>query len=329
VIFGKAKEMKKKNVTMFVLAMGIILLLTASLPCWTAEKEGEKEEESVWQEDEPRGRGGGFRRFELTDEVIEHMMSRLEKEDPAKAKELAKLRKKDPEKFKAELREVMRERFGRGWGEERGGGRYQPGRGMEFGRGGGPYGPTKGRKGERESFGPARGRGMGMRMRERYNEEFLEWLKKDYPKVAEELAELRDKKPELFERKLEILIRMYRRIFEASKENPELAEILKEDLELKERRDKLLAEIRARVSEDEKAELVKELEKVLGRRFDLIVKRKQIEYENLLKKLKELQERVKESEAQVEKWKEAKFKNMSVKGRVEELVGKAEKFRWE
>lgn len=318
--------MKKNYVTILVLAMGAIVLLSGPLPCWAEEKE----KESVWQEDEPRGRGGGFRRFELTDEVIEHMMSRLAESDPAKAKELAKLRKKDPEKFKAELREVMRERFGRGWREQgRGSGRYGPGWGMGFERGGGPYGPTKGRKGERESFGPARGRGMGMRMRERYNEEFLEWLKKDYPKVAEELAELRDKKPKLFERKLEIIIRMYRKIFEASKENPELAEILKEDLELKERRDKLLAEIRARVSEDEKAELVKELEKVLGRRFDLIVKRKQIEYENLLKKLKELQERVKESEAQVEKWKEAEFKKTSVKGRVEELVGKAEKFRWE
>jgi hypothetical protein len=323
VIFGKGKAMKKNYVTILVLAMGAIVLLSGPLLCWAEEKE----EESVWQEDEPRGRGGGFRRFELTDEAIERMMSRLEKEDPAKAKELVKLRKKDPEKFKAELRKVMRERFGRGWGEQRkGGGRYGPGRGMEFGRGVGPYGPTKG-KGERESFGPARGPGMWRMMRERHGE-FLEWLEKNYPEKAKELAELEEKSPELFGKRYWLCYRRYKKIYEA-KENPALAEILKEDLELKDRRDKLLAEIRAGVSKDEKAELVKELEKVLGRRFDLIVKRKQIEYENLLKKLQELQERVKESEAQVEKWKEAKFKNISVKGRVEELVGKAEEFRWE
>jgi len=328
--------MKKNYVTILVLAMGAIVLLCGPLPCWAEEKE----EESVWQEDEPRGRGGGFRRFELTDEVIERMMSRLEKEDPAKAKELAKLRKKDPEKFKAELREVMRERFGRRRGEQRkGGGRYGPEQGMEFGRGVGPYGPTKGRKGERGSFGPARGRGMGMRMRERG--EFLEWLEKNYPEEAKELAELEEKSPELFGKRYWLIYKRYKKIYEA-RDNPELVEILKEDLELKERRNELLGTMEklrilyddstpaAKKKSEERIEAVKtELEEVVSRRFDLIVNRKQIEYENLLKKLKELQERVKESEAQVEKWKAAEFKKTSVKGRVEELVGKAEKFRWD
>ena len=309
--------MKKKNVTMFVLAMGIILLLTASLPCWTAEKEGEKEEESVWQEDEPRGRGGGFRRFELTDEVIEHMMSRLAESDPAKAKELAKLRKKDPEKFKAELREVMRERFGRRWGEQvKGGGKYGPERGMEFGG-----------RGERGEPGSGRTRGKTAMYRRR-GPGFDEWLAENYPEEAKKLAELEEKNPAIYRGRYAICRGRYRKVYEA-KENPELAEILKEDLELKDRRDKLLGEIRAGVSKEEKQELMKELEDVLGRRFDLIVKRKQIEYERLLKRLQELQERVKESEAQVAKWKAAEFKKTSVKGRVEELVGKAEKFRWE
>jgi len=312
--------MEKRYVTILLLAIGAIVLLCGALPCVGEEKE----EESVWQEDEPRGRGGGFRRFELTNEAIEHMMSRLAESDPAKAKELAKLRKKDPEKFKAELREVMRKRFGRGWEEPgRGGGKYrpkkhEPGRGMEFGERGKARGPR----------GPAGGRGMGMTMRERHRE-FLEWLEKNYPEKAKELAGLEEKSPELFGKRYGLCYRRYRKIYEAFKENPALAEILKEDLELKERRDKLLAEIRAGVSKDEKAELVKELEKALGRRFDLIVKRKQIEYERLLKRLKELQERVKASEAQVAKWKEAEFKKTSVKGRVKELVGKIEKFRWE
>lgn len=302
--------MKRNYVTILVLAMGAIVLLCGSLPCGAEEKE----EKSVWQEDEPRGKGGGFRRFELTDEVIERTMNRLAESDPAKAKELAKLRKKNPEKFKAELRKVMRKWFGQRWREQR------------DQKAGQKFRPGQAEGGERRGHGAAGRRGTGRMMRERG--EFLEWLKKNYPEDAKELAELEEKSPELFGKRYWLIYKRYRKIYEA-KENPALAEILKEDLELKDKRDKLLAEIRAGVSKDEKAELVKELEKVLGRRFDLIVKRKQIEYENLLKKLKELQERVKESEAQVEKWKEAKFKKTSVKGRVEELVGKAEKFRWD
>jgi hypothetical protein len=313
-IFGKGKEMKKRYVTILVFAIGAILVLTA-LPSGAEEEKAEKKEESVWHEIEPRGGRGGFR---LTDEMIEHMMSRLAETNPAKAKELAKLREKDPEKFKAELREVMRERFGRRLGEhERGGGKYKkrgPERGMEFGRGGGPS--FQWRKGKR---GPAFGRRP---------HPFVKWLEENYPEIAKELAELEEKSPELYGKRRALCYRRYRTIYEA-KENPKLVEILKEDLDLKDRRDKLLEEIRAGVSENEKKELVKELADVLGQRFDLIVKRKQIEYERLLERLKELQERVKANEAQVAKWKKAEFKEMSVQGRVEELVGKVEKFRWE
>ena len=321
--------MGKRHVKILVLAIGAMMLLTGALPCWAKEKEAEKEEESVWHEDEERGEG--FRRgLELTDEMIEHMMSRLAESDPAKAKELAKLREKDAEKFKAELREVMREQFGRRWGEHRkGAGRYEPGRGKGFEERDanvqGEFRPTKRLKGERAAF---RRRGMGMTMRERHLE-FFKWLAKNYEEKSKELTELVKKgRSELYDKRIAFYYRRYRKIFEA-RDNPELVEILKEDLELKEKRDELLVQIKAGVSEDEKKELVKELEEVLGQRFDLIVKRKQIEYENLLKKLAELQERVEESEAQVEKWKEAEFKETSVKGRVEELVGKAEKFRWD
>ena len=61
-------------------------------------------------------------------------------------------------------------------------------------------------------------------------------------------------------------------------------------------------------------------------KFDLIVKRKQITYEQLRKELEELKERVKESEAEVEKWK--KVKSEKVNERLEELIGRTEKFNW-
>jgi HlyD family secretion protein len=48
------------------------------------------------------------RQFELTDQMIDGIMSKLAQIDPEKAKELEKLRKSDPEKFKAQLRQSMR-----------------------------------------------------------------------------------------------------------------------------------------------------------------------------------------------------------------------------
>ncbi len=47
------------------------------------------------------------RQFQLTDEMINRIMSGLAKLDPEKAKELEQLRKSDPEKFKAELMKSM------------------------------------------------------------------------------------------------------------------------------------------------------------------------------------------------------------------------------
>ena len=51
--------------------------------------------------------------FQLTDEMINRIMSGLPQSDPEKAKELEKLRKSDPEKFKAELMKSMQSMFNR------------------------------------------------------------------------------------------------------------------------------------------------------------------------------------------------------------------------
>jgi len=315
--------MKKTYGTILVLSTATVILLTASLACWAAEKE----EESIWHANSPELRRG---RFELTDEAIEHMMVRLREANPERAKELKKLREKKPEQFKAELREIMREQFAGRFGEHRegiGGRGPGPREGAPSMERGG-FGEGRGmRDRERERRDPERRERTerwGERLRERYAE-YLEWLKENYPEEAEQLAELKEAKPELHMRQFWLSYRKYRRIFEASEENPELVEVLKEDLELKSKRDKLLGKIRA-VSGDEKKELVKKLENVVGSRFDLIVKRKQITYEQLRKELEELKERVKESEAEVEKWK--KVKSKKVNERLEELIGRTEEFNW-
>ncbi|MHC4720218.1 MAG: hypothetical protein ACYSYT_07065, partial [Planctomycetota bacterium] len=238
--------MKKNYVTVLVLAMAGVLLLSIALPCWA----GEKKEESIWSEDEPVRK---HKRFELTEERIERIMGRLEEADPEKAEKLAELREEDPEKFKAELRELMRERFGRRMREGRKEGRKEARRpgGGPFGEAGGPFGRHGG------PFGGGRGPGHGphgMRMH-RLHDEYLEWLEENYPEEAERLAEIHQENPELHRRHLAFSMKKYGRIAKAAEDNPELAAVLKEDLELKEQRAELLEEIES-ASDEEKEALI-------------------------------------------------------------------------
>lgn len=296
-----------------VLAMAAaILLLTAVLPCGAVEKK----EENIWSDDEPKY---GSRQWEPTEEAIERIMKRLAEAEPAKARELQRLRRRDPEKFKAELRKVMREQFSRRLGEQRGRRAGQEPRPV-------PGRPSTGRGGRVAPAIASRERTPRGYLQER-DAGFLEWLKKDYPEEAEKIAKLKEKKPEFHRRQLALTYRQYRRIFEASKENPKLAKVLKEDLELTKRRDMLLRKIRAASNKDEKKKLVKELKDAVSSRFDLIIRRRQIKYERLREELEKLREQVKQSEAEVEKWKAAKSEK--VKERLEELISKTEKFRWD
>jgi hypothetical protein len=245
--------------------------------------------------------------------AIEAMMERIANADPQRAEELEKLRETDPEKFKKEISKTMREmsrRPVRGWDRQEG--RQGRGQRMEM-----PF-ETRGQRGRRW---PAI-------MRQRH-EEYLEWLQDNYPDQATELIELRKQDPQLYMRKLGLSFKTYGKIAEAAKENLKLAETLKEDLELKKQRDSLLSRIKDTTDDKKKQQLVKELEEVVSARFDLIVKRTQIRYEQLSKKLERLKKELKQKEAQVEKWKDPEFKKQNVKARLEKLLSETEKFRWE
>jgi hypothetical protein len=297
IIIRKGKKMKTNYGKILVLVMAIVITLPA-LSCWAVEKK----RENVWAEDGPERRG---KRFELTDEAIERIIDKVAETNPEEARELAKLRERNPDEFKEIMRERLAEEFR---------GRMMMGPGFRapgmMGRGGG-------------------GRARAMMMRERQHAEYIEWLEENFPEESEKLAELRENRPELYLRKLGLSIKRYGRIAKASKENPELAEVLKEDLELKDRRDELLKQIREAADDNKKEKLIEDLEKAVNKRFDLIVKRKQMEYERLRKELKKLEKEVKKNEAEVEKWKDYEFKEENVKARLKELVARVEKFRWE
>jgi hypothetical protein len=337
--------MKTRYGIILVLAMAAVLSTTA-LYCQAAEdvnKEEVKsteplppppgsvvEKEDIWSEDAAKGRPG---RFELTEEKIERIMNRLAETEPNKAKELKQLQEKDPEKFKAELRKVMREQFGRKF-RKRVEKRLEP-----IGPGGMPPGPESMPPGmviqrPGEPFGPGHIMPeMGMHWK---YDKYLNWLEENYPYVAKQLEEAKKLAEQSgndadhwrkYWKQFGLGLKKYGKIAEAARENPRLAEVLKKDLELRQQQDKLLEKIET-AKDKEKEELIKELKEVLNNRFDVIVERKQIEYEQLLEKLERLKNDVEQRKAKMEKWKNAKFKDNSVKARIEELLGKSDKFMW-
>jgi len=253
------------------------------------------------------------RRFEPGPEQIDKMLEQLKQSNPQKADELIQLREKDPEAFKMEIRKVMREQFGKQMREQ-------------MGR------PDKEHQGPKHGEQPWMGRGGPEMMREwmkEKHEEYIKWLETNYPAEAAKLKELKDEDPEQYMRAVMNSGRKYWPIFFASKDNPQMAAILKEQLPLKERRAELLKQIRATTDEKQKKELTAELEKVVNKQFDLIVKKKQLAYEDLTKKLEELKKEVDNKKAEVEKWKSGDFKSQKVKERVTELLNEKEKFEWE
>jgi hypothetical protein len=160
-------------------------------------------------------------------------------------------------------------------------------------------------------------------------EEFNKWLKENYPNEANKLEELQKKDPELYQRQWRLIAGKYWRIFEVSKENPELARILKEQIELNDTQERLVRQLRRADNEQEKEKLIGQLKDVLNKKYDLIVAQKKIAYEMLRKRLENLQKHVEESQTNVEKWQKPEFKKQQVEERLKDLVGTSDKFEWD
>jgi len=269
------------------------IVAVSILPCVAAEKE-QKDEPNIWREESPRGPRGprelrGPRRGPGRFVLTDEEIGRIMKS----------LKESNPEKAK-ELEKLRSEDPNR----------FQ----FELRRHGG------------EEFG----RIIRERIetwRQKVQTEFLEWLTKNYRQEANELGGLKEKDPDLYWKKFDLIKERYWRIFEEEKRNPELAEVLKEDLELRKTCDELIGKIKSTKDDKEKKELTEQLEEVVGRRYDMIIRRKQIEYERLLKRVEELQKHLKESKAEIDEWRDEKFKDENVKSRVKELLG-AGSFKW-
>jgi len=165
--------------------------------------------------------------------------------------------------------------------------------------------------------------------RQERNNRFLEWLKANYPFEEQALLKLKEKDPQLYLKGFENMMNRYGYIFEAENSSPELATVLKEDLELKKRSEQLCARYRNEKVEAKKQALGAEIEGLVARRYDLIARRKEIAYEQLLKRVEDLQKQVTNSKADIAQFKTEQVKRENVKQRVETLIGNKARFKWD
>jgi hypothetical protein len=191
--------------------------------------------------------------------------------------------------------------------------------------------PNEFRSELRRTAGQEIGRVIIENWRKIQREEFLEWLEKYVPKEAEELARWKDKEPNLYTQKYELTWRRYDRIYDMTRRNPELAKVLVADLQLQERQRELQNKYRNAEVEDEKNVLEAQLEVVVSDRYDLLVRQKQLEYEQLLRRLEALQNEVKASMKEIETWLDKGFKEKNVKERLEFLTSerRGPRIRWD
>jgi len=293
----------QKGHGIILISMIVVLTAIVTLSCYAQEKEKEKEkqEKSIWPEEELRGPRGP--------------REPGEPRGPGEAGEPRGPRWGPPRWFELTdeiIEQVMKDLS-----------KSEPAKAAEL---------SKLREKDPEKFKEELGKVhfdkvMRERMEARRRQmqaEYTEWLEKNYPEEAKKLAALKERDPNIYIQKFRLSMDKYGRIF-AVRENPELCEVLKEDLELKEKADQLVRKIKSAGKEDEKKELTAQLEQVAGRRFDLIVRQKEIAYAHLLKRLEELKKKLVEDKAEVTKWKDAKFKEENVKKRVQELISG---FKW-
>jgi hypothetical protein len=157
---------------------------------------------------------------------------------------------------------------------------------------------------------------------------FLEWHEKNFPDEAKELARLKNADQDLYNKKYELIWRKYDRVFDENRRNPESewAKILLEDMKLQNRRDDLVAKIKSTKNKESERKLKAELEEVVALRYDVILRRKQMGFERLFRRLENLKKQINESRKDILKYQDPATKEENVKQRAKELLDEKKKF---
>jgi hypothetical protein len=164
------------------------------------------------------------------------------------------------------------------------------------------------------------------RMEQRH-EEYMKWLEKNYPEEAIKLSQARSKNPELYFQQLSASIEQNGKLFRADKDNPAMAKLIRDDIELKAQINKTLEQLKTATDENKKKAIKDELQTLVAKRFDLILAQKQLRYQDLNKRLENLKEEIKKQESELDKLKDKK--DAEVKKRIEELLNPTAELKWD
>lgn len=287
---------------------------------------------NVLAEKQERGWGKGRSRQQRGDgqQMVERMLERIAQDDPEKAKELRELHQEDPEEFREQMHQYMQEKHGQrsqGQGQRSSPEHFQ---GKRSRSGGGMQGTGKGpRHADMQKDGRRRGHGRSGKWKEhiqKRHEEFVKWLEKNYPKVAKNLEKLKEKDTAEYIKQVAKKGKKYREIMEAEKKNPQYAKVLKEDITLKQARDKTIKKLK-NAKGKQKEQLKAELEEIVTERFDIVIKKKEFKYNALKQKLEKMQKQVAKRQAELDKL--VQSKDEAIVDRIKELIGESEKLNWE
>jgi len=297
--------LKRNNVLLMLVTATITLVLTAAVY-------GQKDQQCEWSKPDRQKP----QHMKLAEERFEQILDRLAESDPNKAEHLRKLRAEDRRAFMMEISDlaVAGQHFAKKGQRQNQGRMDRQDRRSPRGEHGQPPGA-----GMYDMMHRGQQRGLWRQLLQEKHEEYVQWLSQNYPQEAEGLEKLRERSPELYMKRIMQSRKRYSKIMEAQKNNPELAGILEEDLQLEEQRNEIVKKIRA-ADIEQREKLTGELKDVLNRKFDLFVSKKQLQYEDLRKRLEKLQKEVEQLKGQ---------KTEAVEQKLTELTGDTKKLRWD
>jgi hypothetical protein len=172
-----------------------------------------------------------------------------------------------------------------------------------------------------------RGRDSYMEIMKRRNEEFSLWLSENFPEQAEKFEQAVDANPERGFRDMMPVMMKYRDIFETEKKNPELAALMKKDIELQQRRDEVVEQIRTTQGKAENEELKKHLVDIVAARFDLIMEKRQMRFEELRQRLEALEKEIAKQQEDLTILNDQR--DAQIDKRVDELLEQDHAIKWE
>jgi hypothetical protein len=231
----------------------------------------------------------------LTEQQIDRFLVRLSQSSPERAAELEKMRITQPQRFRWEIREEFANRFFQ---------RVIP-----------PVDSAA--KPAVPSIPPTPPAPPSDASLKRYAE-LKSWLEKTYPQQANELKA----NPMPSESRMNELYNRYDPVMRAERTNPPLAEAMKEDIATQLRCDELLMEL-PYADEKGRETIIKELDELTAKRFDLIVLKRQLQNDQLRRRLERLSQELDKQKTELDTLK--KSKEQAVKDRVKELVERSDK----